>query len=191
MAETFFQQANRLRNRYLSIYRRSIEEWKTETRFAVEILVQPDGRTTPSPFCLTRIDIISGEPTAPNLIRVADSLEEPGSSATFQLPNGLEVQQDGFSWEALQLSFLGPQFEIDRLQGWLKMWLDADEVREPDASGLSGVVHDLAWTTDHGMWQLDVDLGSAPIEALEALLSDISAAGVTSVRLSRHDGEPL
>ncbi|HSY41809.1 MAG TPA: hypothetical protein VLA79_19870, partial [Polyangia bacterium] len=60
--------------------------------------------------------------------------------------------------------------------------------READSAGLSGVVHDLAWATEDSTWQLDVDLGSAPVEALEDLLANISAAGVTSVELSRHDG---
>ena len=106
---------------------------------------------------------------------------------TFQLPSGMEVQQRGFSWEALRLRFSAPQFEIESLGEWLRRWLDADEVRAPDASGLSGVVHDLAWTSEQDTWQLHVDLGSAPIEALEELLSDISATGVTSVQLSRHD----
>ena len=66
-------------------------------------------------------------------------------------------------------------------------WIDADEVREADSSGLSGVVHDLAWTTTDGEWQLDFDLGSAPIEALEDLLASLATAGVASVEVSRHD----
>ena len=187
MTEPFFEQAARFRNRYVSFYRHSIEESKTEPGFAVELLVRPNGRTTPTPFCLTRIDIISGEATAPKIRRIADSLEEPGSSVAFQLPGGVEVQQVGFSWEALRLRFSGPEFAIDGLQGWLMRWLDADEIREPDASGLSGVVHDLAWASEHGTWQLDVDFGSAPMEALEDLLSNLSAAGVTSIQVSRHD----
>jgi hypothetical protein len=189
MADTFFEQAARLRHRYLSFYRRSIEELKTEPSFAVELLVRPNGRTTPAPFCLTRIDIISGESAAPQITRIADSLEETSSNADFQLPSGLQLQQHAFSWEALRLRFSDPRFKIESLQGWLTGWLDVEEVREPDSSGLSGVVHDLAWTTNQGTWQLHVDLGSASIDALEELLSCIAAAGVTSVELSRHDTE--
>jgi hypothetical protein len=187
MVETFFEQAARLRHRYVSSYRRAIEDWKTEPRSAVELLVQPNGRTTPAPFCLMRVDIISGDSTAPRITRIADSLEETGGSVTFQLSSGIQVQQHSFSWEALRLRFSGSQFRIEGLQGWLTRWLDADEVREPDASGLSGVVHDLAWAVEDGTWQLDVDFGSAPIEALKDLLSAISAVGVTSLELSRHD----
>jgi hypothetical protein len=186
VADTFLEQAARLRHRYLTFYRRSIEEFKSEPGFAVELLVQPNGRTTPVPFCLTRIDIISGESDAPRVRRIAD-LQEEASSVNFWLPSGVQMQQHAFSWEALRLRFSGPQFKIESLQGWLTSWLVADEVREPDSSGLSGVVHDLAWATEQGMWQLDVDLGSAPIDALEDLLAGISGAGVTSVELSRHD----
>jgi hypothetical protein len=187
VVDTFFEQAARRRDRYLSFYRRSIEELKTEPSFGVELLVQPNGRTTPAPFCLMRIDIISGGPATPQIRRIADSVEETSSSVTFQLPSGVQVQQRAFSWEALRLKFSGPRFKIESLQGWLTRWLDVEEVREPDSSGLSGVVHDLAWTTDQGTWQLDVDLGSASIEALEDLLSGVATAGVTSIELSRHD----
>jgi hypothetical protein len=183
MADPFFEQAASCRQRYLSFYRRSIEESKGEPAFAVELLVKPNGRTTPPPFCLMRVDIISGGSTAPEVRRIADAHDEM-DSATYQLPNGIQIHQRGFSWEALRLTFSGPRFKIESLESWLTTWLDADEVREPDSSGLSGVVHDLAWTVEADTWQLDVDLGSAPIEALEGLLADISAAGVTGIELS-------
>ena len=187
VADTFFEQAERCRHRYLSFYRRSIEELKTEPGFAVELLVQPNGRTMPVPFYLMRIDIISGDSGAPEIRRIADSIEGVGSRVNFQLPSGVQVQQHAFSWEALRLRFSDPRFRIESLEGWLTRWLDVEEVRQPDSWGLSGVVHDLAWTTEQGSWQLDVDLGSASLEALEELLSGIATAGVTSVELSRHD----
>lgn len=186
MVDPFIEQAARLRERYVSFYRRSIEELTTEPGLVVELLVQPNGRTTPAPFCLTRLDILSGTSDAPRIQRIADS-REATDNATFRLPNGLQIDQHAFSWEALRLKFSGARFKLETLQTWLATWLDVAEVREPDRWGLSGIVHDVAWTHEHDVWQLDVDLGSAPVNALEELFGIIANAGVTSLELSRSD----
>ena len=78
------------------------------------------------------------------------------------------------------------------LEGWLRRWLDPDELRQSDDSGLSGVVHDLAWSPiEANAWQLDLDLGSAPLGALEELLQLLSGEAVTGLTLSRHDLDEL
>jgi hypothetical protein len=187
MTASFHEQAGRRREQYLSFYRHAIEGWRDEAHLAVELLIRPNGRTTPAPFCLVRLDAIFGDPGAPRIQRVAD-FAEPDNPATFELSSGLKIRQDGFSWEALRLRFTSLRFDVSLLRGWLDSWLDPGEVREPDSSGLSGVVHDLAWSKgEPDTWQLDVDLGSAPIAALEGLLEVLSTAGVTDVRVARHD----
>jgi hypothetical protein len=183
----FLEQAAIARDRYLSFYRRAIEELQGAPHLAVELLLQPNARTTPAPFCLMRVDALLGGASAPEIQRIVDVITQ-APLVSFRLPSGLEIRQQAFSWEALRVTFSAPRFQIEALGTWLQTWLDPDEVREPDSSGLSGVMHDLAWSQfEPNTWRLDLDLGSAPLAALEELLDLLSGAGVTSLTLSRHD----
>ncbi|MCQ3951379.1 MAG: hypothetical protein DPW14_16345 [Planctomycetes bacterium] len=187
MTEPFFQQAAKLRDRYVSFFRSAIDNLRSSPNFAVELLTQPNGRDTPEPFCLMRLDAIHGLIGKHEIQRIADSLES-APKASFRLSNGLEVRQDDFSWEALRLIFSLDGFEVQTLRDWLLKWLDPEETRKPDSWGLSGVVHDLAWSlTGPDIWCLDLDFGSAPISALEELLTQLSAVGVKRVTVARHD----
>ena len=189
MTDPFFEQAAKARNRYVAFYRRAIDNLRSAPNFAVELLVQPDVRNTPAPFCLTRLDAIHGRSGEPEIKRIADGFER-GAMASFRLSDGLEIRQEDFSWEALRITFSIEAFEIQTLRDWLCKWLDADETREPDSWGLSGVVHDLAWShKEPDTWCFDLDFGSAPISALQELLTLLSAAGIKGVTVSRHDLE--
>lgn len=186
MNEPFLEQAATARDRYIAFLRRAIETWQTE---AVEVLVQLHGRETPSPFCLSRIDAILGTADAPRLQRACDGIAHD-PECRFLLGSGIEVQQKSFSWEALQIEFSSREFTIEPLGPWLHRWLDPDETRSAGAVGLSGVVHDLAWSfTEPDVWGLTLDLGSAPIDALSELLDLLARVGVRRITLSRTDLE--
>lgn len=189
MTEPFVEEAGAARDRYLAFFRRVVEQSRAvEPGCAVEVLVQPHGRTTPPPFCLVRVDLVLGGAAAPRIQRVADDVREDAPQR-FRLASGMEVRRAGFSWEALRIAFSAGDFEIDALRPWLQLWLDPDEVRTPGAAGLSGVVHDLAWSyLELGRWQLDLDLGSAPLLALEELLDALAAAGVREIDVRRRPG---
>jgi hypothetical protein len=121
--------------------------------------------------------------------RIADEfVMDPPSEFAFS--RALHVVQDGFSWEALRLALSAPMFNVTLLGPWLQAWLDTAEIRQPDSFGLSGVVHDLAWAqVASSDWILDLDLGSAPLDALRALLDLVASTGARTVRVSRHDDE--
>jgi hypothetical protein len=79
-------------------------------------------------------------------------------------------------------------FSIDALETWYGQWLDVAETNVPDADGLLGVVHDLAWRTDGiGAREVVVDLGSAPLDALTTLLQILASAGVRHCVVDRGD----
>jgi len=187
MTDPFFEQAANARDRYVSFYRRTIGNLRNAPNFAAELLVQPNGRNDPVPFCLMRLDAIHGDTGEPEIKRIADGIERV-PMASFVLSDGLEIRQEDFSWEALRLTFSMEAFEVQTVSDWLRKWLDTDETREPDSWGLSGVVHDFAWShAEPDTWRLDLDFGSAPMSALEELLTLLSAAGVRHVSVSRHD----
>jgi len=187
VTEPFFEHAESARAGYLAFYRRVVDDLSAEPHLALEVLAKPNGRTSPAPFCLTRVDAILGGAEDPRPQRFADALG-PSRAEVFVLKSGLQVDLTSFSWEALRLRFTGEEFRIEVLETWLRNWLDSDEKREPDSSGLAGVVHDLSWNElEPKAWQLDIDLGSAPLAALSDLLGILHRAGVTQVAVSRHD----
>jgi hypothetical protein len=189
VTEPFFEHAATARAGYLSFYRRVVETLNAGPHVALEVLVKPNGRTSPVPFSLTRVDAILGSAEDPRPQRFADELG-PSHVEAFVLDSGLQVDQTGFSWEALRLHFTSEAFRVEVLETWLRNWLDPDENREADSSGLAGVVHDLAWIElEPNRWQLDIDLGSAPLEALSELLGILHHVGVTRVAVSRHDAD--
>jgi hypothetical protein len=189
MSAGFLEQATAARERYIEHFRKVAGELQVDPSCAIEVLVQPNDRTTPSPFCMMRVDAIIGGAASPRVQRVADELVvDPRSDFSFS--NRLQIVQEGFSWEALRLAFSAPKFDVTVLGPWLQAWLDVEETREPDSFGLSGVVHDLAWQqVAVSDWVLYVDLGSAGLETLVELLELVAAAGARRVEVSRHDDE--
>jgi hypothetical protein len=177
----FMEMVAAARSSYLSHFRSSVERLSGKDGFVVELLMKPNGRTTPEPYCLMRVDVIYGTPSAPKIVRIAADRLSPGSAPSF-LRNGLEVQVDGFSWESCMLEFASEKFSIELLRPWLIRWLDPNETRKPDSAGLCGVVHDLAWDCEQAAWSLRIDLGTAPTTALAELLDVVRASGAESCR---------
>ena len=155
--------------------------------FVAELLLQVNERETPAPFCLMRIDGIYGGPSAPKIVPFVAPESHSPISRDFVI-DGLAVRVEEFSWESLKIRFGLGRFQIESLDSWLNRWLDPKEQRSPDSDGLSGVVHDLAWTF-HGdnMLELCIDFGSAPIQALHEILAAIKLSGITECRMSRGD----
>jgi hypothetical protein len=127
-----------------------------------------------------------GSAAAPELKRIADRLPKP-EPLHDRLGGKMDVAQDSFSWESLRLRFQSSRFDVALLGPWLHKWLDPGEDRSGDAEGLSGVVHGLSWDRKSSAWDLHIDLGSAPIEALEELMGVIADAGTVSVHVSSGD----
>ena len=90
-----------------------------------------------------------------------------------------------FVWDCV---FLETDASVDALKApvgrWLERWTDPESAKKPGEHGLLGVVHFAADPVPHeGGSRLSVDLGSAPIEALLALLDALAEAGVTEARI--------
>ena len=102
----------------------------------------------------------------------------------------LAVFVDSLSWQSLTVSFEHAEFDVAVLGEWYSEWLDVAERRQPDAHGLSGVVHDLAWSSGPGdKWQLRLALGSAEVVALTDFLGILEHAGTRNCCLAQAAGE--
>jgi hypothetical protein len=187
MQSAFTQHAQDARDRYVAFYRSVLKQYASGPEFAAEILIKPNGRNTPEPFCLMRADVILGSAPDFRIKRCRDALQHTEPIA-FVGPHGLHIEQRSFSWEALRLRFTSERFHVELLEHWLVRWLDPSKGRPPDSDGLAGVVHDLSWAqSDSREWELNIDFGSAPVAALEELLGCLSKCGVRDVTVSRHD----
>ncbi len=185
--ETLLQKAASARQQYIEHFLASLTELRRIDATAVELLVKPNGRANPEPFCLCRVDAISGAPDSPKLYRFAADLDAAGWDLEESF-DGMLLAVDSFSWESLVLTFGLPGFDLFQLGDWYARWLDVAEAQQPDDHGLSGVVHDLSWySKEDGQWRLIVDLGSAPISALEELLHRLRDLGVDRCSVSRGD----
>jgi hypothetical protein len=91
VTEPFFEQAAVARDGYLSFYLRAIESLRVEPNLALEVLVKPNSRTSPVPFCLTRVDAILGGAEDPRPQRFVDELG-PSRVEIFALDSGLQVE---------------------------------------------------------------------------------------------------
>ena len=187
--ELLLRDLARVRDAYLDHMRSCLADARSEPLLAAEVLVKPNGRDTPAPFCLTRVDALYGDQHAPRVVRFGESqARHVGSSSRMQ--GSLAIFVDSLSWESLTVSFEHAEFDVAVLGEWYSEWLDVAERRQPDADGLSGVVHDLAWSSGSGgKWQLRLDLGSAEVVALIDLLGILEHAGIRNCCLAQAAGE--
>jgi hypothetical protein len=179
------------RESYRAFFVRRIAELRLGGKeCVVELLVQPNGRVSPHPFNLIRLDVMMGRADDPRLERLVDGAVRATREEEFTLPGGLRVTASSVGWEEFVVSFSSPDFEIDALSDWLGRWMDVDETHAVDEHGLSGVVHGLAWEAQGYRWLVNADLGSAPVDAARELLGVLSASGVARCEiLPPHPGD--
>lgn len=175
----------RVRGAYVEHMRSGLANARSKPVLAAEVLVKPNGRDTPEPFCLARVDALTGDLASPRVLRFAESRARPVGVA-HRIHGDLLVLVESCSWESLTVAFEHAGFDVGMLADWYERWLDVRELRQADADGLSGVVHALAWSSGSGgKWRLSVDLGSAEVGALTELLGVLEHAGVRHCSLAQ------
>lgn len=92
-----------------------------------------------------------------------------------------------FVWDWVQVSVQGISEKAagSTAKAWFLRWFDTDDTNEADEQGLYGVVHSLGEpkAIDGGS-EMTIDLGSAPAEALEDLITRLVQAGAKRMTLS-------
>lgn len=100
----------------------------------------------------------------------------------------LSVTLEPFVWDALVLEVDVPAKKaIGVARPWLDEWMDTSDERSPGKDGLARVVHFAADPEPQAKGKrslLSLDLGSAPADALLALVDGFARAGATAVRLA-------
>ena len=93
------------------------------------------------------------------------------------------VELGPFFWDALRLSLVGVPTVVpfDALRDWFERWFDAD-AEATHGGSVEHVVHSMSdpVATPEGC-ELEIDLGSAPVEAFEELLDAATSLGPVRV----------
>lgn len=101
-------------------------------------------------------------------------------------PNGLAVTFTPFVWDMLDVTLGGvviDDTDWTPLVDWFDRWFDEEEAHPVGPDGLSGVIHGLSEPADEDdAVVFTVDLGSAPVEALEELIEALALLGAASCR---------
>jgi len=102
-------------------------------------------------------------------------------------PGGLAVVLRPFRWDALRVHFPegNPSGDWEPLLGWFEEWFKAEEDGVGD---LLLVVHSVSDPVDEGDGQtLTIDLGSAPVVAIEDLFDALAGLDVSRVEIGVPD----
>jgi hypothetical protein len=135
-----------------------------------------------------RADLVLEEPgevaTAGNTIRVESPPQVKFSPISFRWEDALQVDMQSFQWDAcdIQVNALS-DVDWQPLRNWFLYWFDMEDQKPMDELGLSGVVHYLSDPEMIGAhnYRVQIDFGSAPVEAFEELLDALIAMGATSI----------
>ncbi len=102
----------------------------------------------------------------------------------FAYDGKLAVSLRDFAWDSSVLATDGDKAKAaTAVKEWFWRWFDKDDKKGADTRGFHGVVHFVAFSKD--LSNVDVDFGSAPVEAFEDLLRGLSRAGVSKVNFVR------
>lgn len=155
-----------------------------------ECLVEPALRTAdgvlaregtpPTPYRADLISKSSGE-----TVHIDSTRRLTFPEAEFDL-NGFVVHIGSFFWDCANFSVSGvTALEQDLLTKWFERWFDSDDEREPDHTGLFGVVHSMSdvEVSEHD-WTFQIDFGSAPADACIDLIASLESAGACSLEVS-------
>ena len=148
-----------------------------------------DGSLALDPECglPVRVDLIQRRGTqAGKRMSVESAARMLFSVHTLPIPPAI-VYVAPFVWDdvSLQIGGLTEQEAGAVLAPWFMDWFDAEDANSPNGEGLFGVVHYVsAPRAEAGMVGFGLDLGSAPAQALEDLLSRLASAGARDIRLA-------
>ena len=102
----------------------------------------------------------------------------------FKWSNDLKITMEGFQWNWCRVMFAGPKkANWKPLLAWFERWFDAEDANtDGEDVEIHGVIHymsDPEWENHQGSFV--VDLGSAPVDALEELFETLARMGAREV----------
>lgn len=156
---------------YLEHYLRHCQRLQEEF---LEVLYELSFPAPDELFRLYRADIVHITGDEPKIIEI--SLREPRPHAVWEGHVGeAEVEVHPFEWHACIIEALTDRFDRAAVLAWGTHWIDEEDLREKDAQGLQGVIHNISPPSyPLGKLTMKVDFGSAPVQAAIELIKVLS-----------------
>ena len=101
---------------------------------------------------------------------------------SFEWEKGLHVTLAPFQWNWCELSVTGSSLDVTHLVSWFESWFKK-EIESASGEPISAVHFMSDPEVSERTISTEIDLGTAPVEAIEALLDACKSAGATSVTL--------
>jgi hypothetical protein len=92
----------------------------------------------------------------------------------------MDVRVDGLRWDKFCVEWEPKVISAEALNAWFETWFDPRGRRQDRTSEFAECIHCVVLTPD----SLNIDLGTAPVDAVAALLEMMEAEGVERVRIS-------
>jgi hypothetical protein len=164
------------RDHYLNRYRPAIRDYRARYYPShPEVMLEPNGSTTPIPYRYFRVDLASGAVSPPNLTDINVDPHEAFAPSTFAWDSNLKVTLHPFVWNGIEFVSGTVPDQITLLTDWVSRWLDIGDTKPEDNDGLSEVIHSVTFPKVEDLrWSFSVDFGSAPVRAFEDLLDTLS-----------------
>jgi hypothetical protein len=185
-----------IRERYLAQFRQTISEVeKSDMEAWVECAYRDEDGGLAREEALKlplRLDIVAfADGEAKNKVRVDSKTMLSFEPIDFEW-TGIPTRLSPFHWDSCDIRVSGVPRGTDwsRVRNWLDEWFDGEDTRQPDEHGLFGVIHFLSDPKPDGSKTIfNVDFGSAPVEAFEALLDALRDSGATKIEIGHIDGD--
>ena len=133
------------------------------------------------------MDVIAAEGASTGEPVQVDSETELGFEPVRFAIEQMAVVISPFGWDWLPLEVRGLSLEqaSEVIRAWFFEWFDGEDENSLTEEGLQGVLHFVSdpEVTEEG-YRVKIDLGSAPEEALEALLFALADAGASGAFLA-------
>jgi len=181
--DDFLQLATAVRERYLQALLEALTDFMAEHEpAAAEVMFELE-RDEPLPYRLYRADMAT---SVDGQARVHDL--NPSTHLSFE-PFGIDwsdhatVAVSPFTWNDVGLHF-NIRLPAEPIEQWALRWLDLEDAFEQDEHGLQSVIHSIVREDgDDGSTLLNIDFGSAPVEALAELIELGMQMGASHVSL--------
>lgn len=173
-----------IRHHYLGALISSYEEFKKlHQPSSPEVMLQLE-RDGALAYKLYRVDMASNSAAGPLMQDVVPTTYLNFESKSFEPLDELQVTVSPFYWSNLEISADSALRDSD-LEEWALLWLDVSDCHIHDTNGLQNVIHSLERPQgNESASKFTVDMGSAPPQAIEDLMTLLRLLGARKVALS-------
>jgi hypothetical protein len=150
-----------------------------------EVLVRPNGMTVPTPYDQLRVDFMSnlnGKTEVGRFVQPAPASRFKPREVNFS--DRMQVALSPFTWDRLEIRANSAPSQIEPLTAWATRWIDLGDAKAVASGKQQKVIHSVVYpSVEGGRWKTEIDLGTAPPEAIVDLLDALGQMGLNHVQL--------